>query len=84
MSTMTRSTWGSPASKAAETRPPESGPKLLLTVVEAAERLSIGRTLMYELVASGEVESIHLGRLHRIPSEALTAFVSRQRQHDVV
>lgn len=55
------------------------GSKLLLTVVEAAQQLSIGRTLMYELLISGQVESIHVGRLHRIPAEALTEFVARQR-----
>ena len=81
MSTSTRTTWGSPVTAAAGTSPQESGVKLLLTVVEAAERLSIGRTLMYELLCSGQIESIHVGRLHRIPTEALTDFVDRQRVH---
>ena len=35
--------------------------RLLLTVEEAAERLGIGRTLMYTLVKEGEVESVQIG-----------------------
>ena len=53
--------------------------RLLLSVVEAADRLGIGRTLMYELLTSGQIESVHVGRLHKIPAEALAAFVDRQR-----
>ena len=60
---------------------PEPQSKLLLTVVEAAQQLGIGRTLMYELLCSGQVESIHVGRLHRVPAEALTDFIARQRGH---
>jgi len=54
----------------------ENDEKLLLTVVEAAHRLGIGRTLMYELLSSGEIESVHVGRLHKVPTEALTRFVA--------
>jgi len=57
----------------------ESDEKLLLSVVEAARRLGVGRTLMYELLGSGQIESMHVGRLHKVPAEALTAFVDRQR-----
>ena len=53
--------------------------RLLLSVVEAAERLGIGRTLMYELLGSGQIESVHVGRLHKVPADALTAFIERQR-----
>ena len=35
---------------------------LLLTIVEAARVLSIGRTTMYELVGAGEIEVVHIGR----------------------
>lgn len=56
----------------------ENDEKLLLTVVEAARRLGIGRTLMYELLASGRIESVHVGRLHKVPVGALAAFVQRQ------
>ncbi|HEY5187090.1 MAG TPA: helix-turn-helix domain-containing protein, partial [Actinomycetes bacterium] len=52
--------------------------RLLLPVDEAARRLSIGRSLLYELLAAGEIHSIHVGRLRRVPISALTEFVNRQ------
>ena len=58
-----------------------TGPvRLVLTVEEAAERLGIGRTLMYALVTSGEVESVRIGRLRRIPADALERFVTGLRR----
>jgi excisionase family DNA binding protein len=57
------------------------GQRLLLTVSEAARQLGIGRSLLYELLADGQVESIHVGRLRRIPADALTAYIDRQRQN---
>ncbi|MGH3511182.1 MAG: helix-turn-helix domain-containing protein [Acidimicrobiales bacterium] len=53
--------------------------RLLLTVEEAADRLGIGRTLMYGLVKDGEVESVHIGRLRRIPADALPRYLERLR-----
>ena len=52
---------------------------LVLTVEEAAERLSIGRTVMYALVSSGAVESVRIGRLRRIPSDALVGYLDDLR-----
>lgn len=49
---------------------------LLLTVEEAADRLSIGRTLMYSLVSSGMVRSVTIGRLRRVPAECLEQFIA--------
>ncbi len=57
----------------------QSTPRMVLTVEEAAERLGIGRTLMYALVKSGDVESIAIGRLRRIPLDSLDDFVERLR-----
>jgi excisionase family DNA binding protein len=57
----------------------ERDEKLLLSVVEAAERLGVGRTLMYALLGSGQIESMHVGRLHKVPVEALARFVERCR-----
>jgi excisionase family DNA binding protein len=53
--------------------------RLVLTIEEAAERLGIGRTLMYALVSAGEVESVRIGRLRRIPADALTTYVQGLR-----
>jgi excisionase family DNA binding protein len=53
--------------------------KLLLTVEEAAERLSIGRTKAFELIASGELESVVIGRARRVPVQALEPFIAALR-----
>ncbi len=53
--------------------------RLVMTIEEAAERLCVGRSLMYALVNSGAVESIRIGRLHRVPADALSDFVEELR-----
>ncbi|WP_460664790.1 helix-turn-helix domain-containing protein [Kribbella swartbergensis] len=55
---------------------------LLLTVEQAAQRLGIGRTSLYALVKSGEIESVPLGRLRRIPAECLDEYVARLRSQN--
>ena len=60
----------------------EGDARLLLTVSQAAHQLGIGRSLLYELLADGQVESIHVGRLRRIPADALATYVDRQRGND--
>jgi excisionase family DNA binding protein len=52
---------------------------LLLTMIDAARALSIGRTTMYELVAAGEIGVVHIGRSARVPVAALEEYVDRQR-----
>jgi excisionase family DNA binding protein len=56
---------------------------LVLTIEQAAKRLGIGRTLAYALVSSGEIESVTIGRLRRIPAECLTEYVDRLRQQRI-
>ena len=51
---------------------------LLLTPVEAARRLSIARSSLYELLLRGEIVSLTIGRSRRIPIDALTDFIDRQ------
>ena len=53
---------------------------LLLTIRDAARVLAVGRTTMYELIAAGAVEVVHIGRSARVPVAALEAFVARQRR----
>jgi excisionase family DNA binding protein len=48
-------------------------------VEEAADQLGVGRTLMYALVSSGAVESVRIGRLRRVPTDALVAFLDALR-----
>ena len=66
-------------SRQAEHAMPESTP-LLLTVEEAAARLGVGRTFAYALVKSGELESVPVGRLRRVPTECVTEYVQRLRR----
>lgn len=51
--------------------------RVLLTIEEAAEQLGIGRTLMYRLIGDGEIESIRIGRLRRIPTSAVQDYARR-------
>ena len=55
-----------------------SGDKLLVTVDEAARRLSLGRTTVYTLLVRGDIESVKVGRARRVPVRALTRFVQGQ------
>jgi excisionase family DNA binding protein len=50
----------------------------LLTVPEAARRLSLGRATTYQLVRRGELPSVRIGRAVRVPARALEQWV-RQR-----
>jgi len=53
--------------------------RLLYTVSDAAELLSISRSVLYELLAAGAIESVSVGRSRRIPAAALRDWVERQR-----
>ena len=58
--------------------PDPPGPtRTLLSVEAAATQLSIGRTTMYALLKNGDVASIRIGRLRRVPAEALTTYTAR-------
>jgi excisionase family DNA binding protein len=52
-------------------------PRVLLSAEAAAEQLSISRTRMYQMLKSGEIASVKVGRLRRIPAEALTNYLQR-------
>jgi excisionase family DNA binding protein len=53
--------------------------RVLLTVEEAAKRLSIGRTTMYALIKAGHVATVRLGHLRRVPADALDNYVQQLR-----
>ena len=55
---------------------------LLVTIPEAAAVLSVGRTTVYELIGSGQLTPIHIGRSVRLTVGQLEEFVdglSRER-----
>lgn len=54
--------------------------KLLLTVEEAAQALSVGRSLLYELLMRREIFSVKVGRVRRVPVDALRAYIVRQME----
>ena len=47
-----------------------------LTVAEAGRRLGIGRTSMYGLIAAGEIPTVLVGSVRRVPAAALDEYVS--------
>lgn len=60
--------------------PDPSSPRLLLRPEEAARVLAIGRSKLYELLASGDLESVCIGSSRRIPADALRRFVFALQQ----
>lgn len=57
---------------------------ILLTIPEAARLLSIGRTLTYKLIASGDLDVVHIGRAARVPLDAVHEFVAHCRARATV
>ena len=51
----------------------------MLGVRDAAQVLGIGRSTLYELIAAGEIEVVHIGCSARVPVVILQAFVDRRR-----
>jgi len=61
---------------------PDAAPRLaalLLPIPEVAAALGIGRTKIYELIATGQLEAVHIGRSCRVPADSLDIFVERLR-----
>lgn len=50
--------------------------RLLLTPVEAAKVLGIGRSKLYELLQAEIIPSVRIGACRRISAEELAAFVA--------
>jgi len=67
---------------------PASNPglSLLLTVEETAELLRMGRTTTYELVMSGKLLSVKIGRRRLVVRSSIQDFVDRliAEQHDEI
>ena len=54
---------------------------LLVTVEEAARRLGVGRTLLYQQVRRGALPSVRVGRCRRIAVADLERYVEHLREH---
>jgi len=55
-------------------------PRLLLTAEQAAYCLGIGRTQVFKLIRTGELASVQIGRLRRVPATACRAYVDGLEQ----
>ncbi len=55
----------------------------LLTVDEVAQRLSLSRSKVYELLAEGDIPSVHIGRSRRVIAKELDKWIARlkEKQH---
>lgn len=51
--------------------------RLLLTAEEVADALNIGRCTVYDLIRTGQIQSFKIGKLRRIPVEAVHEFARR-------
>ncbi|MFN0095068.1 MAG: helix-turn-helix domain-containing protein [Dehalococcoidia bacterium] len=51
--------------------------KLLFSIPDAAARLSLGRSKLYELIARGDIAVVRIGRSVRVSARALEAYAAR-------
>lgn len=57
-------------------------PALAVRVADAARMLGIGKTKTYELIGTGEIEVIKVGRATLVIRASLEAFIARRRPAD--
>jgi excisionase family DNA binding protein len=55
---------------------------ILVSVAEAAQMLSIGRTAAWELVRKRKIKSVKIGRTRRLPIAAIEEYVQRLLNED--
>ena len=51
--------------------------RLLVRIPEAAERIGLSRSTVYELIAAGELKVVRYGRAVRVPVSELAGWVER-------
>lgn len=54
-------------------------PPVLHRPEDAADQLGVSRAQIFDLMKRGEIESVKIGRLRRIPHVVLVAYVERLR-----
>lgn len=50
----------------------------ILTVYDVAEVLYIGKNRAYELLSSGELKGFKIGRVWKVPKEAVLEYITNQ------
>lgn len=51
--------------------------RVLLTAEEVADALRIGRCTVYDLLRTGQIQSFKIGKLRRIPVDAIHEYARR-------
>lgn len=49
----------------------------VLTIYDLMEMLQVGQNTAYRLIKVGEIKSVRVGRMHRIPRESVIEFLHR-------
>ena len=71
---------GAAKSDEANVQGPPGKLRLLLRTEEVADALGISRTKVYQLIQSGEIPSIHIGRSVRVSVDDLRTWIRDQRE----
>ncbi len=56
--------------------------RLLLTTGEVADLLGVSRTTVYDLIRTGRLASVRIGRSRRIHRDEIVAYIGRLREID--
>ena len=57
-------------------QPADRPARMLYSAEEAAELLGIGRTFLFQLLATGEIDSVKIGRRRKITRDALDRYIA--------
>lgn len=61
-----------------------AAPPVLYRPEDAARQLGVSRAQMFQMLASGAITSVKIGRLRRVPHTALVAYVERLEAEQAV
>jgi excisionase family DNA binding protein len=56
--------------------------RVLLSPEEVAEALHIGRCTVYDLIRTNQLQSFKIGKLRRIPVDAVHKFIKRMAEEN--
>jgi len=59
--------------------PPGDGPARLLSIPAAAERLGVSRTTLYQMIGSGSLRTLKVGRRRLVPEDEIDDVVAKGR-----
>lgn len=72
------------AKSLASVKAPSTEEAVMLSVPEAAERLGVGTTKVKQLIASGQLASVTIGRRRLVPAAIVRSFGSGNDGHGVL